>query len=144
MLDLAAFDETKIQWGTLEGIDHAWLSILAVDDKAKIIDVLFKFAAGEQIVLHRHVAAFHTFVVRGEHHIYTPEGELSEVRPAGTYRASPASEHPHKEGGGDEDVVVLFSLRPYSNGAIYQVLNEDGEIASEMTFDDMKDMFEAA
>jgi hypothetical protein len=144
MQDLATFDETKIDWGILEGIDHAWLSIMAVDDEAKIIDVLFKFAAGKQIVLHRHVAAFHTFVVRGEHRIYTPEGELTEVRPAGTYRASPASEEPHKEGGGDDDVVVLFSLRPYSNGVIYQVLNEDGEIASEMTFDDMKEIFEAA
>lgn len=144
MTDLANFDETKVNWGMLEGIDHAWLSIMAVDDEAKIIDVLFKFAAKEQIVLHRHVAAFHTFVVRGEHRIYNLEGALTEVRPAGTYKASPASEVPHKEGGGDEDVIVLFSLRPYSNGAIYQVLDDNGEVASEMSFDDMKEMFEAA
>ena len=64
-----------------------WLSILDVDETAKIVDVLFRFAANEKIVLHRHVAAFHTFVVKGEHRIYTPEGELKEVRSAGTYRA---------------------------------------------------------
>ena len=67
MLAATSFDETKFNWGQLPGIDHTWLSIMAVDDEAKIIDVLFKFAAGEQIVLHRHVAAFHTFVVSGEH-----------------------------------------------------------------------------
>jgi len=141
MLAATPFDETKINWGQLPGIDHTWLSIMAVDDEAKIIDVLFKFAAGEKIVLHRHVAAFHTFVVSGEHRIYTPEGEITEVRPLGTYKASPASDTPHKEGGGDEDVIVLFSLRPYSNGAIYEVLDEDQEVVSVMTFDDMKEMF---
>ena len=59
----------------------------------------------------------------------------------GTYKASPASDTPHMEGGGDEDVIVLFSLRPYSNGAIYEVLDEDQEVVSVMTFDDMKEMF---
>lgn len=62
----------------------SWPSIMAADDEAKFINVLFKFATGKQIVLHRHVAAFHTFVVRGEHRIYTPQGELTEVRPADT------------------------------------------------------------
>jgi len=141
MLGASAFDETKVNWGQLPGIDHTWLSILAVDDEAKIIDVLFKFAAGEQIVLHRHVAAFHTYVVRGEHRIYSPQGELSDVRPTGTYKVSPASDTPHKEGGGEEDVIVLFSLRPYSSGAIYEVLDDDQQVVSVMTFDDMKEMY---
>lgn len=137
----ATFDEATIKWGQLPGIDHTWLSIVAVDDEAKIIDVLFKFEAGKQIVLHRHVAAFHTYVVSGEHRIYTPEGELAEVRPQGTYKVSPASELPHKEGGGEEDVIVLFSLRPYSSGAIYEVLDEDQQVVSVMTFADMRQMF---
>ena len=38
-------------------------------------------------------------------------------------------------------MVVLFSLRPFSNGVIYQVLNKDGDVASEMTFDVTKDIF---
>ena len=78
-----------------------WLSILDVDETAKIVDVLFRFAANE-IVLHRHVAAFHTFVVKGEHRIYTPEGELKEVRPAGTYRAGKADPEPRTEGVGTQ------------------------------------------
>ena len=103
----------------------------------------FKFSANEQIVLHRHVAAFNTFVVRGEHRIYNPDGELTEVRPVGTYKARLPNIEPHREGGGDEDVIILFSLRPYDNGPIYEVLDEDHEILSTMTFDDLKAMYES-
>ena len=143
MGNLNSFDEATIQWGQLPGIEHAWLSILTVDDTAKVIDVLFKFSANEQIVLHRHVAAFNTFVVRGEHRIYNPDGELTEVRPVGTYKAGLPNIEPHREGGGDEDVIVLFSLRPYDNGPIYEVLDENHEILSTMTFDDLKEMYES-
>ncbi|MCH2352616.1 MAG: hypothetical protein MK322_14265, partial [Pseudomonadales bacterium] len=61
MSNVHIFDESKIAWERLPDIDHVWLSILNVDDTAKIIDVLFKFSANEKIVLHRHVAAFNTF-----------------------------------------------------------------------------------
>ena len=143
MSNLHIFDESKIEWGQLPDIDHVWLSILNVDDTAKVIDVLFKFSANEKIVLHRHVAAFNTFVVQGEHRIYNPEGELTEVRPVGTYKAGLANIEPHQEGGGDEDVIILFSLRPYNNGPIYEVLDDHQEILSTMTFDDLKEMYES-
>ena len=141
MSNVHNFDESTIEWDRLPDIDHVWLSILHVDDTAKVIDVLFKFAAHEKIVLHRHVAAFNTFVVQGEHRIYNPEGELTEVRPAGTYKAGLANIEPHQEGGGDEDVIILFSLRPYNHGAIYEVLDDKQEILSTMTFDDLKEMY---
>ena len=54
MTDLNSFDEKKVNWQELPGVDHTWLSILNVDDNAKIVDVLFKFSANEKIVLHRH------------------------------------------------------------------------------------------
>ena len=38
--------------------------ILSVDDNAKIIDVLFKFAANEKIIGHRHTSDFNTFVIK--------------------------------------------------------------------------------
>ena len=45
MLDVNSFDESKIDWKPLPGpdgepADHILLSILNVDDKAKIVDVL--------------------------------------------------------------------------------------------------------
>ena len=106
--------------------------------------MLFKFATNEKIVLHRHVAAFHTFVVQDEHRIYTPAGNLKEVRPVGTYKVGQPDLEPHAEGGGDSDVVILFSLRPYDGGAIYEILDENHEVLSTMTFDGMKELYEAA
>ena len=149
MVNLNTFDETKISWDPLPGpdgspADHIGMSILNVDDQAKIVDVLFKFGANEKILLHKHTAAFNTFVVKGEHRIYSPEGKLKEVRPAGTYKAGVPSEEPHTEGGGDEDVIILFSLRPYdAESPIYEILDENHEIAATMNFDALKELHES-
>ena len=83
-MNVANFDESKGNWQRLADLFHLWLSILHVDDTAKMVDVLFKSAANKKIVLHRHVADFHTFVVQGENRIYEQSGDLKEVRPVGT------------------------------------------------------------
>ena len=69
MTNLSRFDERTVDWQPLPDVDHVWLSILNVDDTAKIVDVLFKFSAHEKIILHRHTANFNTFVIQGEHRI---------------------------------------------------------------------------
>ena len=149
MLDLNSFDESKVEWDLLLGpdgspTDHVRMSILNIDDEAKIVDVLFKFAANEKIVVHQHTSAYNTFVVKGEHRIYTPEGELTEVRPAGTYKAGVASEEPHTEGGGDEDVVILFSLRPYdAETPIYEILDDNRDVEATMNFNGLKELHES-
>ena len=143
MSNLYSFDESNINWSPMPDVEHAWISILDVDDTAKIVDILFKFSANEKIVLHRHVSAFNTFVVQGEHRIYNPDGELTEIRPVGTYKAGLPDIKPHREGGGEEDVIILFSLRPYNNGPIYEILDENQEVESTMTFDDLKEMHES-
>ena len=150
MLNIQNFDETKINWQPLPGpdgnpADHLGCSILHIDDEAIIVDILFKFAANQKIVNHRHTSDFNTFVVKGELHIYDLEGNLTEVRYPGTYTAGVATDEPHTEGGGEEDVVVLFSLRPYSNDKpIYEILDETGEIAAIMTFDALKELHETS
>ena len=121
------FDDRHIQWNTLAGFDHLHYSILDIDEPNKIVDVLFRFAARQQIVLHRHVAHNNTFVVQGEHRLYERNGELKEVRATGSYTVSPPSAEPHREGGGDQDVVVLFSIRG-SDGVLYEVLDDDGNL----------------
>ena len=149
MSESASFDESKVSWEPLPGpdglpADHIEMSILNVDDQANIVDVLFKFDAGAKIVMHRHTSVFNTFVVKGEHHIYTPEGELTEVRPAGTYRCGQPSEEPHTEGGGSEDVVILFSLRPYdAEQPIYEILDDNLEVIATMTFNALKELYDA-
>mgnify|MGYP001449281786 FL=1 len=148
-MNLANFDAAAVDWQPLPGpdgnpADHIEMSIVNVDDDAKIVDVLFKFAANEKILLHRHTSNFNTFVVQGEHRIYEPDGALKETRPAGTYKASVPDAEPHQEGGGDEDVVILFSLRPYlETKPIYKILDDDHQIASLMTFDDLKAVYQS-
>ena len=149
MSELASFNESNVSWEPLPGpdglpADHIEMSILNIADQANIVDVLFKFEARAKIVMHRHTSVFNTFVVKGEHHIYTPEGELTEVRPAGTYRCGQPSEEPHTEGGGNEDVVILFSLRPYdAEQPIYEILDEHQDVVATMNFNALKELYEA-
>ena len=41
-------------------------------------------------------------------------------------------------------MAVLFSLRPYDGGSIHEILDENHEVLSTMTFDGMKELCEAA
>ncbi|MCG2575892.1 regulator [Dechloromonas sp. XY25] len=139
----AHFDDQAIRWQPFGDFPHFVFSILQVDMEQRIADVLFKFAAGQQIVLHRHKALNHTFVVRGEHHIYEMDGSRREVRPTGSYTISPASEAPHREGGGADDVIVLFSMRPKPGEVLYEVLDDDGHPVAEITLDTLYEIFRA-
>ena len=67
-----------------------------------------------------------------------------KVRPAGTYKAGVASEEPHTEGGRDEDVVILFSLRPYdAETPIYEILDDNRDVAATMNFNGLKELHES-
>lgn len=82
------FNDANINWQTLGDFEHLLYSILNVDEENKTIDAIFKFAANQQIVLHRHKALNHLFVIQGEHRIYQANGALKEVRPVGSYTIS--------------------------------------------------------
>jgi quercetin dioxygenase-like cupin family protein len=118
------FDDRNIRWHKLGDFEHLVYSILDIDENNKIADVLFKFAANQQIVLHRHKAHNNTFVIQGEHRLYEPNGEIKEIRPVGSYTCSPSNDDPHREGGGDQDVVVFFSIRG-NDGVLYEILDDD-------------------
>ncbi|MDX8129312.1 regulator [Methylomonas sp. LW13] len=135
------FDDRRIDWQTLEGFEHLRYFILNIDTDANIVDVLFKFAAGQQIVLHRHKAPNHIFVIQGEHRIYHADGTLKEIRPVGSYTVSPASEVPHREGGGDIDVILLFSIR--STGVLYDILDNDTNVIGSLAMSDFVALHQA-
>lgn len=118
------FIPSNLPWQTLAGIDHLHYVILDVDEANKSIDVIFKFAAHQQIILHRHKALNKMFVIQGEHRLYEADGSLREIRPTGCYTTSPASEVPHREGGGETDAIVYFSIRG-STGVLYEILDDD-------------------
>lgn len=136
------FDDCDIKWQKLEGFENLAYSILNIDENNKIIDVIFKFAANKKIILHRHLALNNTFVIQGEHRLYEPNGTLKEVRPVGSYTSSPPSDEPHREGGGDVDVIVFFSIRG-SDGQLYEILDDDLNIIATLSMKDFIGLYKA-
>jgi len=92
------FDDANLPWRSLDTIEHLHYWILDIDRQNKIVDVVFKFAANQQIVLHRHKVPNKTFVIQGEHRLYEADGRLKEIRPVGSYTSSLPSDEPHREG----------------------------------------------
>ena len=137
------FDDSNIDWQRLGDFEHLHYSILDVDSKNNVADVLFKFAANEKILLHRHLGHNNTLVIQGEHRLYEPDGTLKEVRPVGSMTSSPPNNDPHREGGGDQDVVIAFNMRG-KDGVLYEVLDDDMNIVGTITFQDLEGLFNAA
>jgi hypothetical protein len=129
------FDDCNIKWQQLEGLENLAYSILNIDENNKIIDVLFKFAANKQIILHKHLVLNNTLVIQGEHRLYEANGTLKEVRPVGSYTSTQPNEEPHREGGGDVDAIVFFSIRG-SNGVLYEILDDDLNVIATLTMQD--------
>lgn len=138
------FDDHAIHWNRFGDFEPPFhYTILHLDERARIADVLFKLPANAQIVLHRHLALNHTFVVQGEHRLYEVDGRLREVRPAGSYTVSPASEKPHREGGGAQDAIVFFSIRPGRDEVLYELLDAGLQPIGTVTFEILVGLYQA-
>jgi quercetin dioxygenase-like cupin family protein len=137
------FDDSNIDWQRLGDFEHLHYSILDVDSENNVADVLFKFAANEKILLHRHLGHNNTLVIQGEHRLYEPDGTLKEVRPVGSMTSSPPNNDPHREGAGDQDVVIAFNMRG-KDGVLYELLDDDLDIVGTITFQDLEGLFNAA
>jgi quercetin dioxygenase-like cupin family protein len=137
---MSTLADWHIDWQTLEHIAHLHYHILDIDRHRHIVDVLFKFAAGQQIILHRHVAHNTMFVLQGEHRIYAADGCVREVRPTGRYTSSPPSPTPHREGGGDEDAIVLFSIRD-PGPVFYEILDDDSKLIATLGWQAFEDLY---
>lgn len=138
------FDDRAIRWTRFGDFVPAFhYTILHLDDKSRIVDVLFKLPANEQIVLHRHLALNHTFVAQGEHRLYETDGSLREARPAGSYTVSPPSEQPHREGGGEQDAIVFFSIRPGNDELLYEILDDALNPLGTITYQTLVELYQA-
>ena len=132
------FDDHNIRWRPLGDLQHFVAAVYHIDEARKIVDFIVKFDANEQIVLHRHLALTSTFVVQGEHRLYEPTGALKEIRPVGSYTSSPPGE-PHREGGGVEGAVVLYSIR--ANGErLFELLDDQMNVTAVLGFADFADL----
>ncbi|WP_425092444.1 hypothetical protein [Tropicimonas sp. S265A] len=138
----AAFDESNINWNSIEGFDHLWYHILNVDRELGVVDLLAKFSANERILLHKHHADYSTFIIQGELRLYDAEGTLTEIRPTASYVRRPGGGAPHTEGGGDVDVIAWFS-NTVTDGLIYEFLGPDGETVATIGLDEAEAMMMA-
>ena len=137
-----SFDDQNIKWNTHPDLEHLKYSILNIDEKNYIVDVLFKFDANEKIILHRHVVHNNTFVVQGEHRLYEPNGEIKEIRAVGSYKSSPPGDV-HREGGGfDQDVIVFFNIRG-RDGVLYELLDDDQKLIGTLSFADFLSLYKS-
>jgi hypothetical protein len=138
------FDDQAIHWTRFgDFVPPFHYTILDVDEPSRIVDVLFKLPANEQIVLHRHRALNHTFVVQGEHRLYETDGSLREARPTGSYTVSPASEQAHREGGGTQDAIVFFSIRAGHDEVLYELLDNALNPLGTITFQTLVALYQA-
>src|SRR5215831_7576023 len=128
---LYSFDDRNIRWYKLGDFEHFVFAMLDVDVSRKLVDFIVKFPPNQQIFLHRHLALTNTLVVQGEHRLYEPNGALKEVRPVGSYTSSPPGE-PHREGGGDRECVVFYSVRGKTD-VLFELLDDDRSIIGTLT-----------
>ncbi|WP_363352050.1 regulator [Methylocystis echinoides] len=135
-----AFDDHNICWKQIDGIDHLSLSVLDMDDKHGVMHVVFKFAANRQIILHRHLTLNKTMTLQGEHRLYHVDGRLKEIRPTGRFTVAPPSDDPHREGGGDQDAVVLFAI--YGDGALYEALDNEMNVVRTLCAADFASLYD--
>ena len=132
-----AFDDSNITWRTLDWLPHIAFFVYKVDEENRIVDVVFKFAANQKVMLHRHKCPYVTLVMQGELRFYREDGILKETRPTGSYVSGSANGEPHMEGGGDEDAIVFFSNRNIED-ALYEFLDESGNPAQVLGIADFK------
>jgi hypothetical protein len=136
----STFDDRQVRWYRLGDFEHFVFAMLDVDREKLIVDFMLKFPAHEQIFLHRHLALTNTFVVQGEHRLYEPDGSLMEIRPVGSYTASPPGD-PHREGAGDGGGVVFYSVRG-KDGVLFEGLDDDLKVNVTLSLEDFASAYE--
>jgi hypothetical protein len=141
-MNIHEFDDRNIVWRTVDWLDHVAYHIYDLDEKNNIVDVIFKFAANKQAMLHRHKVPYRTLVVQGELRIYHANGELKEIRPTGSYVSTLPGGEPHRECGGDREAIVFFSNRNVED-AVYEFLDNDLNPVVTLGLADFKALFEA-
>lgn len=142
-MSLHTFDDSNIKWKKLKDLDHLLVSVLDVDEKNRILHVLYKFAANKQIILHRHKTLNKLLVIQGEHRLYHPNGAIKEIRKVGSYTVTPANDTPHREGGGlDQDVIILFTMYGDSD-LLYEGLDDSMNLIATLTFQDYVSLYDA-
>ena len=130
------FDTRDVDWKKFI-TNGCYYKLLDVNEAKQTADMIVKFEAGARCLYHRHVAPATSLVLEGELHIIDKNGDdetLRGVKPAGTY-TSGVENDVHVEGGGEDGVIVYFSMRGDSNH-IYDLLDSDLNLKRAITIQD--------
>ncbi len=147
------FDPTHYKWREVTGDDstpyfiHHDYTILGYDLEAGTLDMVVRWQGdGGHCPVHRHTATTSVIVLEGEQHLWDiePDGSLGQhrVRKAGDYALTAAEARPHLERGGEEGGLVFFGAHSPS-GKLYEILDDDGNVASDVTMQSILADFEA-
>lgn len=137
-----AFDDSNITWRQLDWLDHVSYYVYDVDEPNGVVDIMFKFEPNQQVMLHRHKVPYITLVLQGELRFHWANGELYEIRPAGSYVQGVADRPPHTEGAGDQEAIVFFSNRNVKD-VLYEFLDDEGNIVQALGIADFKAEFDS-
>ena len=124
-------------------------TLLGYDTAAGTLDMLIRWRDdGGHCPLHRHTAATTTILVlEGEQHIQDilADGSLGpeKVRRAGEYALLPQEALAHLEGGGATGGVAFFGSHT-SDGRLYEIVDDDGNVIADITIDFLVNDFENA
>ena len=135
-----AFDDRNVRWHKLGDLEHFVFFVFDVDLERGLVDFILKFEPNQRIILHRHLALTNTLVVQGEHRLYEPNDALKEIRPVGSYTSSLPGE-PHREGGGDEECVVFYSVRG-GDDVLFELLDDSQNVVGTLSRQDFIDALE--
>lgn len=133
------FDDRAIEWRPFAGFEGLYFHLLNVDHDAGVVDMLMKFDPNAKCVPHRHVGPTKTLVLEGSHRQFEPTGAddtPTTLREAGGFGANTGDET-HIEGGGPNGAVILLMMTAV-NGAVYEILNDAGNIERIITLADFQ------
>ena len=134
------FDDRNIRWHKLGDLEYFVFYVFDVDPERGVVDFILEFEPNQRIILHRHLALTNTFVVQGEHRLYEPDGTLKEIRPVGSYTSSVPGE-PHREGGGDQECIVFYSVRGKTN-VLFELFDDNRKPVGTLTTRDFMEAWE--
>jgi hypothetical protein len=152
----SAFDPTRHRWRVVTVPDdlssfkiHHEYTILGHDLEGGTLDMVVRwYGDGGHCPIHRHVGTTTVLVLEGEQHLrdVLPDGTRGpeKVRRAGDYHLSTGDVHPHLERGGAEGGLVFFGCHAKQDGALYEILDEQGNVVNVTTVASLVDDWKAS
>ena len=141
------FDTSHLEWievreePELSYKLHYDYTVLGWDREIGTIDFVLRFAGnGGHCQRHRHLANTAILVLEGEQHLEDlhPDGTRERrLRHAGEYARNKGPEAlPHMEGGGADGALILYSCQA-NDGRLFEFLDDDLKVITEVTMDDL-------